>query len=98
MTKPILFNADMVRAILEGRKTVTRRVVKRPYYIDEDVLLPESGLCMHFGTNKSYGMPYPDRLYHPGEILYVRETFCRQHSVKYPFVYKASVETPAAWS
>ena len=31
--KPILFNTDMVCAIQEGHKTVTRRVVKVPLQI-----------------------------------------------------------------
>lgn len=66
--RPILFSAPMVRAILEGRKTVTRRPVKgvglvwldnfKPEYVAD----PDNNLC-------SYGKP--------GDRLWVRETWAR---------------------
>jgi hypothetical protein len=90
--RPILFSAPMVRALLEGRKTQTRRVVKgmalewlKPgMFTREVVASPENHLC-------PYGQP--------GEALWVKETSA--HHVQAigatrdkdgPFVYAADGE------
>lgn len=60
--RPILFSAPMVRAILEGRKTQTRRIVKpRPGTDMEAVLRNNRG---------EWPCPYGS----PGDRLWVRET------------------------
>ena len=86
--KPILFNTDMVRAILDGRKSCTRRIVKPQQLI---VMLPDkckNGAPEEFLKEKKLMFkPYCDMTdielintaykapYQPGDILYVRETW-----------------------
>ena len=112
--KPILFNTEMVRAILDGRKSCTRRLVKpQPDgkhtfplgFVTDSTEKKEVG-CFGFGINEYGGsIQYAKPQYQPGDILYVRETWCalpvneaghmRGHSVYY---YKADGDLrPEGW-
>lgn len=75
---PILFNTEMVRAILDGRKKCTRRIVKIPNYIKQQ----DDGLYTLFAEGTCYEnqhfeeiVQYLKKPYQPGDILYVRETW-----------------------
>ena len=84
--KPILFNTEMVRAILDGRKTCTRRLIKpQPDkkhiyplgFVTDSTEKKEVG-CFGFAANEYGGsIQYvkPPYRYAPGDILYVRETW-----------------------
>ena len=89
--KPILFNTEMVRAILDGRKTVTRRVLKpqpekahniMDYDNDAHTVDFHCGNCTPNGTfidwTKTVKAPYWF-----GDILYVRETWKRFYGMLY---------------
>ena len=81
--KPILFNTEMVKAILEGRKTVTRRVIKPRFRNDESGFQVchnddwSSWYVEKLDENEcSFDQPrYIDPPYKIGDILYVRETW-----------------------
>lgn len=82
---PMLFSAPMVRAILQGRKTMTRRVVKPPTlyrWIDMDV-----GTMVNSGGHKKHISDLPKK-YAVGDEIWVRETFGSTLGGN-SFVYKA---------
>lgn len=95
--RPILFSGEMVRAIIDGRKTQTRRIVKRPkrtpldYILRPDLIIDAA--CTWWQNPKfdrvgeSQKCPYGK----VGDRLWVRETWAKgsHHYPQVPFVYRA---------
>lgn len=75
--KPILFNTSMVRAILDGRKTVTRRVVKpQPKWSQLNMRWDWGDIAWWRNNwNAIESIPEKNKPFKPGDILYVRETW-----------------------
>jgi len=70
--RPILFSAEMVRAILKGRKTQTRRVMKpQPSTVDD----AGRWYRMKSGGESLMTSAYPCPYGAPGDTLWVRETW-----------------------
>lgn len=66
--RPILFNDAMVRAILDGRKTQTRRIMKGA--VLDWIRLPGGGVSSQFIADAANRLcPFG----HPGDRLWVRE-------------------------
>ena len=111
--KPILFNTEMVRAILEGRKSCTRRLVKPqpdekhtyPLGFATDSTEKRDVGCFGFGIDEYGGsIQYvkPPYGYAPGDILYVRETWCDDRQFTHDstpgrYFYKASESGNFKW-
>ncbi len=87
---PILFSTEMVKAILEGRKTQTRRVVKINGVMQTAAKMIYTDGNWHGESGRKVKFPYGN----VGDVLWVRESW--QHNVNDfgessgNFFYKAS--------
>lgn len=75
--RPIPFSGPMVRAIHEGRKTMTRRVLLRPTnHFHASYIVPRIGVEAIVWSDGKGGMERHEKLpYAPGDRLWVRESY-----------------------
>lgn len=82
--RPIIFSRPMVRALIEGRKTQTRRLAWRAWKEVDDLSSERQehfdalGHVFHFrsdGSVRAHAAPSPWQRVKPGDRLWVRESF-----------------------
>jgi len=104
--RPILFSTPMVKAILEGRKTVTRRIIKTPpgaygFYVAKNSNGQVTGVYAHDEnerTEKPDGSEWEIQCPYQADVLWVRETWLKINideefeGRRYEYAYKADSE------
>jgi hypothetical protein len=102
--RPIIFSAAMVRALLDGRKTQTRRIVKpQPAPATR---MHELALAMNDSGTEQYLHGTPAALEHdvrcpygvPGDRLWVKETFRGETPAATSYRADDPGETPLKWT
>lgn len=107
--KPILFNTEMVKAILDGKKTVMRRVLAEKERLDkkhgldrEPYKFRTGEWCVDKQTDvDDYRTCVLKPRYQPGDVLYVRETWNKvklESESEWHYEYRASCENPSYFS
>lgn len=98
--RPILFSGPMVRAILDGRKTQTRRVIYNRRRCDYDVIGERDDGTLwpwregeYAGEDVWYPCPYGK----PGDLLWVRETWADVNCEEGPAIAYRADEHVSPW-
>ena len=106
--KPIIFTGESVRAILAGQKSQTRRVMKLEPHGNGYGMLCRGGRYIEVGAYGPTWIPFggsPRELcprdvwiqyarYHPGDSLWVRETWATRSDLGRHVEYRASHQEP----
>jgi hypothetical protein len=74
--RPILFSGEMVRAILKGRKTQTRRAIKPVPTFNGGGACHDADALQQDYVEPYWVFPETCKYGKPGDLLWVRETFC----------------------
>ena len=94
--KLIIFSREMVKALLEGRKTQTRRLIKpQPHECHNGDLIYKDDLIGSSVEGRRVCQERNKSKYKVGDVLYVKEAWNWSNSKKEEAIYKADYNDPA---